>query len=85
LAEVVAADTAQGLHLHRQARSLQLPGGLPGQLFGKAALAGEADQPGRGIAVVICQAFAGIAGLALFAASVQVQQPARDEKQRHKQ
>ena len=85
VAEVVRADTAQGLHLYRQARSLQLPGRLPGQLFGKTALAGEADQPGRRIAVVTCQTFAGIADLALFAASVEVQQPARDEEQRHEQ
>jgi hypothetical protein len=37
--------TRQRRALHRQAGRLQLPGALPGQLLGKAALAGETDQP----------------------------------------
>ena len=42
---VIYSQRGQRLHPYRQAGCLQLPGGLPGQLLGKAALAGEADQP----------------------------------------
>ncbi|CRM85416.1 hypothetical protein [Pseudomonas sp. 22 E 5] len=85
LAQVVLTDAAQRLHLHRQTGGLQLPGGLPGQLFGETALAGKADQPGRRVAVVGAEAFAGVAHLAFFAATVQVQQPAGNKEQRHHQ
>ena len=85
LAQVILADAAQGLHLHRQASRLQLPGGLPGQLLGKTALAGKTDQPGRRVTVVGVEALARLADLALFAASVEVQQPSGDEEQRHEQ
>ncbi len=35
----------QRAHLHRQAGSLQMPGGLPRQALGKTALAGKRNQP----------------------------------------
>ena len=82
---MVLADAAQRLHVHRQAGRLQLPGGLPGQLFGKTALAGKADQPRRRVTVIGAEALAGIAYLTLFTAAVEVQQPAGDEEQRHEQ
>src|SRR3546814_13884863 len=80
--QLLLADTGQRLNLHRQAGGLELAGGLPGQLLGETALAGEPDQPRRGVAVVGGQFLAGVLDVALLAATVQVQQPAGDEEQR---
>lgn len=77
--QVLLADAGQRLDLGRYAGGLQLPGGLPGQLFGETALAGEADQPGRGIAGVGAQALARVLDLAFLAPAIQVQQPAGDK------
>ena len=85
ITQVLLADVRQRLNLHRQAGSLQLPGGLPRQLLGKPALAGEADQPGRRIAARLREIFAGVLDLLFLASTIEVQQPARDEKQRHGQ
>ncbi|MNQ69242.1 hypothetical protein D3C85_838270 [compost metagenome] len=60
-----------------------MAGGLPGQLFGKTTLAGKPDQPGRRIAGGGRQVFARLFDLAFLAPTVQVQQPAGDEEQRH--
>ena len=83
--QVLLADTGQWLHFHRQAGGLQLPGGLPGQLFGKAALAGEPDQPGRGVGRRLGKTVASVSDVLFLASTVEVQQPAGDEEQRHGQ
>ena len=81
--QILRADIRQRLHLHRQPGGLQLPGGLPRQLFGKPALAGETDQPSGRVAGRWLEAFACVLNLFFLAPTVQVQQPAGDEKQRH--
>ncbi|MNO86688.1 hypothetical protein D3C76_780960 [compost metagenome] len=83
--QLLLADIRQRLHVHWQTGRLQLAGGLPGQLLGKAALAGETDEPGRGVAAGLGQAFAGVLDLAFLAPAIEVQQPAGDEEQRHAQ
>ena len=85
LAKVVFTQFGQGAHLYRHARCLQLPGALPGQLLGKAALAGKTDQPAFAAAIVAGNVASCLAHLALLAAAVEVQQPAGDEEQRHGQ
>jgi len=60
-----------------------LSGGLPRQLLGESALAGETDQPGRSLGGRLREALAGILDLLFLAPTVQIQQPASDEKQRH--
>ena len=45
LLQIIFTERTQWLDPYWQARGLQLPGCLPGQLLGKAALAGKADQP----------------------------------------
>lgn len=52
LAQVVFTQLGKGAHLNGLASCLQLLGTLPGQLFGKATLAGEADQPAVASAAV---------------------------------
>ena len=73
---------AQRLYLHRQARGLQLPGRAPGQLFGQATLTGKTDQPALRAALGHHRTACSL-GSALLAPSIQVEQPAGDEEQRH--
>ncbi|VVO20877.1 hypothetical protein PS718_04205 [Pseudomonas fluorescens] len=82
-AQILFADIRQRLHFHRQSGGLQLASSLPRQLLGETALAGEADQPRRGIAGRRFEAFARILDLLFLAATIKVQQPSGDEEQRH--
>jgi len=82
LAQAVGIDTRQRLDPHRNTRGLQLPGALPGQLFGETALAGKTDQPAF-TRVIRFQRTARSQRRTLLAPAIQVQQPASDEEQRH--
>ncbi len=86
LGELPGIQARQRFDPHRQPGRLQLAGALPGQLLGKTALAGVADQPGLAAgAGAAAQVGAARPYRAFLAPAVEVEQPAGDEEQRHRQ